>query len=193
MRPLRQLIGRQKAVADCRGGRLVAVIHCVLDQSVRDHGAASFPDANWAFLDLCRGHGVGVLQMPCPEVHCLGMSRARPAGKSLRAALADPPARAACRRLAGECAELMAAHVAAGHRLIAVVGGNGQSPGCAVHAEASGLGASSGVFMLELADELRARHLSIPFVPLRDAEPPLLSEDLRRIAALFADESAAGR
>ncbi|MBK1678989.1 hypothetical protein CKO20_01160 [Rhodocyclus tenuis] len=181
-----QLIGRQKPVADCRSGRLFAVIHCVLDQNVRDHGAASFPAANWAFLDLCREHRVGMLQMPCPEVQCLGISRARPAGQSLRDALASPAGRAACRRLAGETAALMAVHVAHGHRLLAVIGGNMQSPGCAVHAEASGLGESSGVFMLELVDELLRRELAVPFMPLRDADPQLLAEDVRRIAALFS-------
>ena len=181
---LRRLIGRQPP-GDRRSGRLVAVIHCVLDQNVRDAGAASFPAANWAVLDLCREHGVGLLQMPCPEVHCLGMARNRPSDCSLRDALDTPAGRAGCQRLAGEMAGLIVAHLAAGRRVLAVLGGNEQSPGCAVHLDDLGLTQDSGVFLKELQDELRRHHINVPFLPMRDANADSMEGDLRMLEALF--------
>lgn len=183
---LRRRVGRLPL--DCRSGRLLAVIHCVLDQNVRDAGAASFPASNWAVLDLCREYQIGLLQMPCPELRCLGMSRNRPSNVSLRAALDTTQGRACCRQLAEEVADVMAAHTKAGRRIVALLGGNSQSPGCAVHQAQAGLGAMSGIFMLELEAELRGRRdprLEIPFLALRDADPQLLAEDLGRLEDLF--------
>lgn len=183
----RHLFGRGEAPADCRSARLVAVIHCILDQNVRDAGAAVFPASNWALLELCRKHGVGLLQMPCPELRCLGMARSRPAGCSLREALDSPQGRASCRQTAQEVAEVIAAHIAAGHRVLAVLGGNMQSPGCAVHQQSSAeIAMRSGIFIQVLAQALRERGLEIPFRGMRDADPQLMAEDLRWLSELFA-------
>lgn len=183
--PLAALRRLAKRPPDCRSGRLVAVIHCLLDQNVRDAGAAAFPAVNWAVLDLCRQHAVGLLQLPCPEVRCLGMARERPKGLSLRAAMELPEALAGCRQLAQESAELVAAHIIAGHKVLAVVGGNAQSPGCAVHLDDIGLTRDSGVFLKALQDDLRRRHLDIPFLPMRDARADSLENDLRALETLF--------
>jgi predicted secreted protein len=121
---------------DVRAGRVVAVIHCVLNQNVRDAGAAMLPDANWTLLELCRTHQVGILQMPCPEMACLGFGRERPAGCGLRAMLDMETGRRCCRQLAEQVAEQISDHLYHGHAVLAVLGGNRESPGCAVHGDA---------------------------------------------------------
>ncbi len=174
-----------QAVSDPRGGKVVAVIHCILNQNVRDRGAAVFADANLAVLGLCGKHGVGLLQMPCPEMAFLGMARQRPAGTSLREALDTLEGRKACRHLAAEMRQQIEAHLAQGCRVLAVVGGNPQSPGCAVHLDAVGLARDAGVFLQELQDELRRRHIDVPFLPMRDANADSLERDLAALEALF--------
>jgi predicted secreted protein len=72
---------------DGRGRRLIAVIECVLNQNARDTDSANFPAMNWALLNLCREYDVGIVQMPCPEIACLGFDRARSPGQSIRQAL----------------------------------------------------------------------------------------------------------
>jgi predicted secreted protein len=165
--------------ADMRSHRLVAVIECTLNQNVRDAGAACCPAMNFALIELCHQHGVGLLPMPCPEIAALGFPRSRQAGQTIRQALDTKAGRQACAALAAQVAERIGQQLAAGDELLAVLGGNPGSPGCAVHVDGAGLAAESGVFMQELHVELARRGLSPTFRGIRDATPESLAEDLR--------------
>jgi predicted secreted protein len=175
------------ATADARGGRIVAVIECILNQNARAAGAAASAALNAGVLRLCEAYGVGLVQIPCPEIAVLGCARHRCAGESLRAALDTPEGRARCRAIAGAIGERVAGYAAAGYRVMAVLGGNALSPGCAVHAEDDGLLVSSGVLMRELQRELRARKFDVPFRGIRDADAAREAEDLEWLRRLFDD------
>lgn len=173
---------------DARGKRFVAVIECILNQNARDHGAAVYPAANAAVLELCARHGVGLLQMACPEIRALGFKRERPAGTRIRDCLDTPSGRQSCRAIADEVVERVSTYLEQGVELLAILGGNPESPGCAVHPSASNKGcldASSGILMRELADTLAAASIHVPFRGIRDGSPALLAEDLRWLEALF--------
>lgn len=177
---LRQLKApfRAPRPADGRGHRFVAVIDCILNQNVRDAGAAVSPAMNLALLELCHEHAVGILQMPCPEIAALGFPRTRPAGQTIRQALDTASGRRACAALAVGVADRIVGQLAAGDRLLAILGGNLRSPGCAVHGDGNGVHGDSGVFIQELQGELGRRGLTPPFRGIRDAAPELLAEDL---------------
>jgi len=175
---MKGLLGKPGEPADPRNRRFVAVIECTLNQNVRDAGAACFPAMNFKLLELCQQHGVGILQMPCPEIAALGSGRQRPPGQSLREALDSENGRFQCHILASETADRIDGYLAQGNELAAVLGGNPRSPGCAVHEAQSGLGADSGVFMKALQAELRRRGHDAPFHGIRDHDPALLREDL---------------
>ncbi|MBU1363558.1 MAG: hypothetical protein KKE51_07010 [Gammaproteobacteria bacterium] len=164
---------------DGRGGRFVVVIDCVLNQNVRDQGAANCPAMNFEILRLCHEKGIGIMQMPCPEIAALGFKRQRPPGISIRQALDTPAGRLACAELAASVVGRVVELSEQGFTPLAVLGGNLRSPGCAVHPETSSLGAESGIFMLALQAELRRHGLDLPFRGLRDASPDGLAEDLR--------------
>jgi predicted secreted protein len=170
---------------DGRGRRLVAVIECMLNQNARDAGAASFPAMNWALVDLCREYDVGIVQMPCPEIACLGFDRARPPGTSIRQALDTQAGRQCCANLGVEVVDRLATYADAGCQLLAILGGNPQSPGCAVHDRGDALLPESGVLMRELQTELRKRGMEIPFRSLRDADAELLKQDLDGLREVF--------
>lgn len=164
---------------DVRGGRFVAVIDCVLNQNVRDQGAANCPAMNFEFLRLCHENGIGIMQMPCPEIAALGFKRQRPPGTSIRQALDTPAGRLVCAELAASVVRRIVELSEQGFTPLAVLGGNPRSPGCAVHQEASVLHAESGIFMQALQTELRRYGLDLPFRGLRDASPDWLAEDLQ--------------
>lgn len=164
---------------DVRGGRFVVVIDCVLNQNVRDQGAANCPAMNFEFLRLCHENGIGIMQMPCPEIAALGFKRQRSPGTSIRQALDTPAGRLACAELAASVVARILTLSEQGFEPLAVLGGNPRSPGCAVHQAASELSAESGIFMLALQAELRRHGLDLPFRGLRDASPELLAEDLQ--------------
>lgn len=176
---------------DKRGRRLVAVIECMLNQNTRDAGAATFPSMNWEVVGLCREHDVGILQMPCPEMACLGLDRTRRAGQSIRALLDTDSGRHCCMRIAKEVADRLEAFDRAGYRILAVLGGNPQSPGCAVHGMEQDLLPKSGILMQELHAELSKRGFQVPFKGLRDSDAELLAEDLRWLRGVFTNKSCA--
>jgi predicted secreted protein len=173
---------------DGRGHRFVAVIDCILNQNVRDAGAAEYPAMNFAVLELCHEHAVGILQMPCPEIAALGFPRTRPVGQTIRQVLDSDNGHRTCAALAVGVADRIASQLAAGDRLLAILGGNPRSPGCAVHGEGNGVHADSGVFIQELQRELGRRGLTPPFRGIRDASPELLAEDLLWLHQLISQE-----
>jgi predicted secreted protein len=174
---LKSRSGGQKP-EDGRSRRFVAMIDCMLNQNARDLGAARFPAMNFDLLRLCHENHVGILQMPCPEIAALGFKRTRAPGQSIRAALDTVAGRHCCAETAVNVADRIAAQLADGNQLLAVLGGNQQSPGCAVHAGASGLGEDSGIFLQALQAELDKRCIAATFRGIRDADPALLAEDL---------------
>lgn len=163
---------------DCRGGRFVAVIDCIVNQNVRDRGAARFPAMNFPLLTLCHEGGVGVWQMPCPEIAALGFRRERPPGVTIRQALEGEAGCQACDELAASVAERLQQQIGEGFELLAVLGGNATSPGCAVHDAGAALAPESGIFMLALQRELRQRGIDVPFHAMRDVSPDLLEQDI---------------
>jgi len=175
-----------KPPIDARAGRLVAVIECVFNQNARDAGAATYAAMNRQLIDLCHAHDVGILQLPCPEIACLGFQRKRPAGRSIRQALDTDSGRRCCAKIGADAADRLANYAHVGYRIVAVLGGNQQSPGCAVHDSGTALQPESGVLMRELQTELRKRGLEIPFRGLRDADTELLAQDLDWLRAAFA-------
>jgi len=173
---------------DGRGRRVVAAIECIQNQNARDPGAAAYRAGNERVLRACAAHGVGIVQIPCPERECLGLRRHRPPGTSIRTMLDSPAGRACCASLAEAVADRLLDYARNGCAVVAVLGGNARSPGCAVHPDAVGLSAPSGVFMRELARALGDRGLAVPFRGIRDADPAAEREDLewleRRLATV---------
>jgi predicted secreted protein len=172
-------------VQDGRSRRFVAVIDCVLNQNARDCGAARFPAMNFELLRLCHEHHVGVLQMPCPEIAALGFKRARKPAETIRAALDTAAGRRCCAEIASAVADRIEIYLAQDYKLLAIVGGNPRSPGCAVHDGKDGLLVASGVFMKELQSELRTRNVETLFKGMRDSEPELLEQDLQWLRKVF--------
>ncbi|HEY6073986.1 MAG TPA: hypothetical protein VIV15_11485 [Anaerolineales bacterium] len=181
---LRRVVGLEGIPPrDGRSGRIVAVIECVLNQNARDAGAASVPAMNQGVLRLCAEHQAGIVQIPCPEREYLGLRRRRPGGTSIRQALDTPGGRHCCAQISNRIADRLFDYVSNGYRVLAILGGNVQSPGCAVIADEVGLSSDSGVLMQQLSLALRERHMDIPFHGIRDVDPDLEQEDLEWLRA----------
>lgn len=177
---------------DPRSGRLIAVIECILNQNARDHGAATYPAINQAIVQLCLRYDIGLLQIPCPEMKCLGLRRERPAGITLRACLDTAAGWRCCQAISREVVDRFQDYLQNGYQLLAILGGNPASPGCAVHHEQDQQGQErladhSGILMRALQVELRKRGLETPFVGIRDYRSELLRDDLARLEILFRE------
>jgi predicted secreted protein len=168
---------------DHRSLRIIAVIDCILNQNSRDFGAANYPAMNKAVLQLCMKYNAGILPIPCPEMAFLGLQRNRPKGKSIKDALNTEAGRKCCREISRLLADKIEDYIKNGSRLLAVLGGNTESPGCAVLLQTSeknrrSLSIQSGVFMREFHAELLRRKIEVPFRGIRDCHAEWIKEDL---------------
>jgi predicted secreted protein len=178
---------------DCRSGRLVFLIECLINQNARDMGAATCPAVNRQVVELLLQNDVGMAQIPCPEMTCLGFKRTRPAGMSIRSALDRPDAQDYCHMLARQTADRIESYRSHGVVVLAILGGNEESPGCAVHSDAAitlpgDLRPESGVFTQALATELAHRGIIVPFRGMRDANAKLFVQDLEWLRTLLSEQ-----
>ena len=65
---------------DGRSRRVVFLAHCLLNQNAISDGTAEVPAAHREILRTVLDARVGVVQLPCPELCCLGLDRGDPKG-----------------------------------------------------------------------------------------------------------------
>ena len=135
----------QRQLADRRGGRVVLLSHCLLDQNVRYLGGAGRAGGVQEVVDRYLSRGVGIYQMPCPEQRAWGgvlkrrMLTAYGAGGTVRGPVVRrllPAFLRHTRRVYARLARRVAADARdyrrAGVEVVGVVGIGG-SPSCGVH------------------------------------------------------------
>ncbi|MBN1945633.1 MAG: DUF523 domain-containing protein [Bradymonadales bacterium] len=171
---------------DNRGRKLVAVAHCLLNQNAKVQGLAAYPGVFEPLLPVLSECGVGILQLPCPEMIHLGPLR--PLGTDTYEQYDSPAYREVCQAVAEQVAVQLATYQNAGYRVLFILGIDG-SPSCSVtrvpHLTADGSGrleAGSGIFMEILSAEIGRRGLGIPVVGLPETpEAGDLGRALRRL------------
>lgn len=169
---------------DRRSKNIVAVINCVLNHNARAQGAAAYPGVNHEVLDILRKYETGVIQMPCPEMVCLGLLRTRDAGVSVLDMLDTPKGRSCCRKLSVSVVDSIEEFRRNGYTVAAVLGGDVASPGCAIPVTTTEdgeqtVGTGWGVFTKALRDELSRREIDIPIRGIRDSAKETMQEDLQ--------------
>ncbi len=180
---------RFRKPCDHSSHRFVVVIDCILNQNARDLGAATYPSMNKALVELCMQHDVGLFQIPCPEMAFLGFERKRALGQSIREALDTQEGRDCCRKLSVDLTNRIEDLISNKNKIVAVLGGNPESPGCAIHMVSSGrnelMAEKSGVFMKAFHQELCRRNIEVPFRGMRDCRPGWIKQDLAWLEKLF--------
>lgn len=110
-----------------RGKRLLLVAHCVLNQNSVVYPLARAPGALAQVVETAVKAGVGLIQLPCPEMVFGGLSRA----PGTRAEYDTAAYRILCRRLAKQVEEEIRPLLEDGCQVVGVLGIAG-SPSCAV-------------------------------------------------------------
>jgi hypothetical protein len=60
---------------DKRGKKVVLVAHCILNQNAKIDRCAHYPGAMREVVQTLVEAGVGLVQMPCPELMIMGLDR----------------------------------------------------------------------------------------------------------------------
>ena len=145
---------------DQRSRRVIFVAHCILNQNAKIDRCAHYPGAMRELAEFLVASGAGIVQMPCPELMCLGLDRQAVDAPDVtiesedsRVALRmrDDEPHALCRRLAVDVLYQIGEYRRHGFEVAGILGING-SPTCGVETnwfegeEAAG----PGVFVREL-------------------------------------------
>ena len=166
---------------DGRSRAVVFVAHCVLNQNSISDGTADYPAVFTEVFDVLRDSNVGIVQMPCPELICLGLDRGNPEGAAgpvvventrIRRALEQEPAASGVAALAGQVILQIEEYLKHGFEVRGIVGID-RSPSCGVRttsrddAEVEG----RGVFIEALRDQLYRRGIRLAFAGIKTSEP----------------------
>lgn len=155
---------------DKRSKKVLLVAHCILNQNAKIDRCAHYPGIVKEVTEFLIDAGIGLVQMPCPELLFLGLDRqadrAIPATietEDTRVAARMVESQALCRRLAGDLVFQVEEYRKNGFQIVGVVGING-SPTCGVETnwsdgeEAQG----PGVFIRVLKEELDRHGIDLP-------------------------------
>jgi len=168
---------------DIRSKRVLLLAHCVLNQNSISDGTADYAGCNQDVMRWLVNSDVGVIQMPCPELNCLGLDRGDAAGATrpvteentrIRGELIKESSMVVLRELVRQVVYQVEQYLKNGFEVLGVVGIN-RSPSCGVETtskdnrEVEG----EGVFVESLREELERKGIKI------------------RLAGIKANESAA--
>lgn len=165
---------------DGRSKRVVFMAHCLLNQNAISDGTAVFPAAFRNVIDAYLDSDVGIVQLPCPELCCLGLDRGNVHGAEspvteentrIRRAMETENISRQLSALADYVMKQITEYHRHGFEIVAIIGAN-RSPNCGVETtsdddrEVEG----KGLFMEELHRKLEAQKIDIPMFGIKASD-----------------------
>lgn len=167
-----------------RSGKVLIVCHCLLNANAKVPPLASTGGVYAGILQPFIGAGVGIAQLPCPELTYLGMNR----WGMTKEQYDNPCFRSHCERLLEPMLQQVEGFVRGGYAILGVIGMDG-SPNCGVsrtclgftggeigadvarQVEAARMVEGEGVFMEMFREALEKRGINIPFRAVDEEDP----------------------
>ena len=159
---------------------MVLVAHCILNQNSISDGTAGFPATFKDVIALLLEYDVGVVQLPCPELACLGLDRGdvhgaeRPViieNSRIRESLSQTGPTEKLKAIVDQVIYQIEEYRKHDFFLLGIIGIN-RSPSCGVETtsmnneEVPGM----GLFMEAVRRELSAREIHIDMIGVKTSE-----------------------
>jgi predicted secreted protein len=154
---------------DKRSGKIAIVAHCILNQNSRVLGLAKRSSVITEVIEFLMSNGLGIVQMPCPELTYAGVLRKTQTKAEYDTAMF----RSHCRKIAEEITKQIQEYSEGNIKTMVIVGVDG-SPSCSV--------ADSGILMSELHSALKEKGIAVPFCAVSYEH---LSENLAELEKLI--------
>jgi Predicted secreted protein len=162
---------------DIRSKRVMFVAHCVVNQNSISDGTADYPCAHVDIIRALMDAQVGIVQMPCPELCCLGLDRGNIYGAEspllientrIRREMLKEPASARLAMLVDQVMLQIDEYNKHGFTILGIVGIN-RSPSCGVETTSDNDNEidGAGVFVAAIQKALAAENLSIPVIGIK--------------------------
>jgi predicted secreted protein len=179
---------------DNRSRKIILVSHCLLNQNSISDGTADFPSQFREIIALLMANQVGIIQLPCPELFCLGLDRQDKRGAQrdllqentrIRKLLLQKKPTALLRKKAQEAVAQIREYKKHGFSIVGLLGIN-RSPSCGI--ETTSLDGKEqlgmGVFVQLIADELQAKGLELKMTGVKTSR---VEESLEKVRQLLHD------
>ena len=147
---------------DARSKKVAFLAYCLLDQNARAKGLAKYPGPVSEIVKTLTTSGVGIVQMPCPELLYKDLNRM----PHQRNWYDNKEFRSVSRKCAKQVAGLLDKYVKNNYQIVSIIGIE-HSPSCAIEASQAieNGDTTKGIFVQELLEELRIRRLNnIPII-----------------------------
>ncbi|MGM0375106.1 MAG: CD3072 family TudS-related putative desulfidase [Chloroflexota bacterium] len=181
----------ERSIEDVRGGKIIFLSHCMLNQNAKVKGIAIYPGMIKPLVEVLLEKDIAVFQMPCPETSYYGSLR----WGQVKDQYNTPMFRAHCRAIAERVLDQVEEYLRGGYEVLGFVMMDG-SPVCGLRKtpqpdplDSTWGGMTwyipkqqfvddSGVYCEILKDEVEKRGLShIPFVSFPEVEDVGSEED----------------
>ncbi len=168
---------------DARSKRVVIVAHCLLNQNAISDGTADFASQFQEIIEMLMKHQVGIIQLPCPELLCLGLERGdRNGGKRplleensrIRDLLVSEASMSILRQKAEEIARQVADYQEHGFEVLGLIGVD-RSPSCGVETTSRGRREEPGrgVFVEILHERLSEGGIALRMIGTKTSQKEL--------------------
>jgi predicted secreted protein len=177
---------------DNRSRKVVLVAHCILNQNSISDGTADYPSQFSAVVDQLIKERIGLLQLPCPELACLGLDRQDIEGGKrplleentrIRALMNRKGNRELLRKRAKEVVSQVKEYKHHGIEVVGLIGVN-RSPSCGVETTTSQNAESQGcgVFIELIRETLRNDGLGMKMIGVKTSQT---EESVERVKELI--------
>ncbi|EQF25023.1 hypothetical protein QEW_2162 [Clostridioides difficile CD160] len=165
---------------DGRSKKVVFIAHCLLNQNAISDGTAIYPATFKDVIELFINAEVGIVQLPCPELCCLGIDRGNKNGANedvvkentrIRKEMQKDDKYKKLQLLVDYVMQQILEYNKYGFKIVGIIGAN-RSPNCGVDTtsdndeEING----KGLFISELYEKLVKENLSIPMIGLKGTD-----------------------
>lgn len=165
---------------DGRSKKVVLIAHCLLNQNAISDGTAVFPAAFREVIRTLLDGEVGIVQLPCPELCCLGLDRGNADGAAspvvventrIRNEMQKADAHRTLMALVDYVMHQILEYDKHGFAVLGIIGAN-RSPNCGVEttSDRDREVVGKGLFMEELSRRLAAAHLDIPMLGIKGTD-----------------------
>ncbi len=180
-----------------RDKRIVLVAHCLLNCNSKVEGLAQYQGALREIVNPILEAGVGIIQLPCPELTLYGTKR----WGHVKEQFDTPYFREHCREIFGPYLRQIKDYLSSDYQIIGLIGVDG-SPSCGVNKTCSSnrwggeflettsiqdkiedldYSNNSGVFIEEIRQVLNREEIDIPLLAIDETEPKKSKEKIKEL------------
>lgn len=168
-----------------RDRRMVMLCHCIINCNSKVEGCSGYRGAMSEITKLLVDNGIGIIQLPCPEMTYYGIKR----WGHVKDQFDTPYYRKHCRKIFQPYVEQLQDYISNGYEIIGLLGVEG-SPSCGISMTCTGdwggefstnpnlketldaveIIADRGVFSEEVSALLAEKGITVPFLGIDEAE-----------------------